>query len=92
LIREEQQEIATAIFIATSHANPYGFGSETMVVRFSTNSTEQLAFLDNMLAIGEFEFSTVGGTIRTWEWRAGRFAFEADASAPIIGNQTAITR
>lgn len=38
---------------------------------FSTNSTGQLAFLDNMVGIMQSEFSPGGGTIRTWEWKGG---------------------
>ena len=36
--------------------NPDGSGSGTGVAYFSTNSTGQLAFLDNMVAIDQVEY------------------------------------
>lgn len=71
-----EDESATTTFVAISRTNPDGVGSETLVVFFSTNSTGQLAFLDNMLAIGQFEFSSEGGTVRMWEWKGGNPLFE----------------
>nr|MDQ5859421.1 hypothetical protein [Thermoproteota archaeon] len=48
----QEQENATISFVMLSRTNPDGSGSGTSVTYFSTNSTGQLAFLDNMVAIG----------------------------------------
>jgi hypothetical protein len=69
------QENATTTFVDISAMNPDGSGSGTGVVFFSTNSTGQLAFLDNMVGINDSEFSPEGGTIRVWEWKGGRLPF-----------------
>src|SRR5829696_9134818 len=44
---EEEEENATITFVLLSRTNPDGTGSGTGVTFFSTNSTGQLAFLDN---------------------------------------------
>jgi hypothetical protein len=85
-----EQENATTTFVDISRMNPDGTGSGTGVVFFSTNSTGQLAFLDNMVGINDSEFSQGGGTIRVWEWKGGTLPFETD-SPPTTGNQTTIT-
>ena len=72
----EEQENATTTFVDISHMNPDGTGSGTGVVFFSTNSTGQLAFLNNMVGISQSEFSPEGGTIRTWEWKGETVPFE----------------
>ncbi len=78
-----EQENATTAFVDISRMNPDGTVVGTGVVFFSTNSTGQLAFLDNMVGISQTEFSPEGGTIRMWEWKGGgRLPFESDASAP----------
>jgi hypothetical protein len=84
------QENATTTFVDISRMNPDGTGSGTGVVFFSTNSTGQLAFLDNMVGINDSEFSPGGGTIRVWEWKGGTIPFEIDGggAAPTTGNQT----
>jgi hypothetical protein len=64
-----EQENATTTFVDISRMNPDGTGSGTGVVFFSTNSTGQLAFLDNMVGISQSEFSPQRGIIRTWEWK-----------------------
>ena len=64
-----EQENATTTFVDISRMNPDGSGSGTGVVFFSTNSTGQLAFLDNMVGIMQSEFFPGGGIIRTWEWK-----------------------
>jgi hypothetical protein len=66
-----EQENATTTFVDISRMNPDGTGAGTGVVFFSTNSTGQLAFLNNMVGISQSEFSRQGGTIRTWEWKGG---------------------
>ena len=86
-----EQENATTTFVDISRMNPDGTGSGTGVVFFSTNSTGQLAFLDNMVGINDSEFSPGGGIIRVWEWKGGTVPFEIDGGAPTTGNQTTIT-
>ena len=66
-----EQENATTAFVDISRTNPDGTVVGTGVVFFSTNSTGQLAFLDNMVGISQTEFSPEGGTIRMWEWKGG---------------------
>ena len=83
-----EQENATTTFVDISRMNPDGSGSGTGVVFFSTNSTGQLAFLDNMVGINDSVFSQGGGTIRVWEWKGGTLPFETGGSgAPAMGNQ-----
>ncbi len=87
-----EQENATTTFVDISRMNPDGSGSGTGVVFFSTNSTGQLAFLDNMVGINDSVFSQGGGTIRVWEWKGGgTLPFEIDGSAPTMENQTTIS-
>jgi hypothetical protein len=86
-----EQENATTTFVDISRMNPDGTGSGTGVVFFSTNSTGQLAFLDNMVGINQAELSPEGGTIRTWEWKGGTLPFETGGGAPTTENQTTIT-
>ena len=71
-----EQENATTTFVDLSRMNPDGTGSGTGVVFFSTNSTGQLAFLDNMVGINDSVFSQGGGTIRVWELKGGMLPFE----------------
>jgi hypothetical protein len=77
-----QQENATTTFVDISRMNPDGTGSGTGVVFYSTNSTGQLAFLDNMLAIYQHEMYPGVDIIRVWEWKGGTLPFESGASAP----------
>jgi hypothetical protein len=87
-----EQENATTTFVDISRMNPDGTGSGTGIVFFCTNSTGQLAFLDNMVGINQGELSPEGGKIRVWEWKGETLPFETGASgAPIAGNQTIIT-
>jgi hypothetical protein len=67
----EEQENATTTFVGISRITPDGPEGGRDVVFFSTNSTGQLAFLDNMVGIMQSEFSPGGGIIRTWEWKGG---------------------
>jgi hypothetical protein len=84
-----EQENATTTFVDISRMNPDGTGRGTGVVFFSTNSTGQLAFLDNMVGINDSEFSQGSGTIRVWEWKGGTLPFEIDGGAvTTTGNQT----
>jgi hypothetical protein len=87
-----EQENATTTFVDISRMNPDGSGAGTGVVFFSTNSTGQLAFLDNMVGINDSVFSQGDGTIRVWEWKGGTLPFETGGSgAPTMGNQTTLT-
>jgi hypothetical protein len=71
-----EEENATFTYVMLSRTNPDGTGSGTGVLFFSTNSTGQLAFLDNMVGISQSEFSSEGDTIRMWEWKGGTLPFE----------------
>jgi hypothetical protein len=86
-----EQENATSAFVGITRIIPDGPGGGTDVVFFSTNSTGQLAFLDNMVGIMQSEFSPGGGIIRTWEWKGGMIPFEAGGIPTTTGNQTTIT-
>jgi hypothetical protein len=88
----EEGENATITFVLLSRTNPDGTGNSTSVTFFSTNSTGQLAFLDNMVAIGQTESSPEGARFREWEWKGGMLPFEIDGDgAPTTtGNQTTI--
>src|SRR5215211_1346400 len=73
----EEEENATITFVLLSRTNPDGTGSGTGVTFFSTNSTGQLAFLDNMVAISQIEYSPEEGINRfgEWEWKGGTLPF-----------------
>jgi hypothetical protein len=87
-----EQENATTTFVDISRMNPDGTGSGTGVVFFSTNSTGQLAFLNNMVGINQGEFSAGRGTIRVWEWKGGTLPLETGGSgAPTMGEQEAVS-
>ena len=75
---EEGGENATISFVLLTRTNPDGSGSGTSVTYFSTSSTGQLAFLDNMVAIGQVEYSPEEGINRfaEWEWKGGTLPFE----------------
>jgi hypothetical protein len=72
---DAEQENATSAFVGISRITPDGPEGGTDVVFFNTNSTGQLAFLDNMIGIMQSEFSPGGGTIRTWEWKGADLPF-----------------
>jgi hypothetical protein len=87
-----QEENATATFVELSRVGPDGTGSGTGVVFYNTNSTELLAFLDNMVGIFQHEFSPERDTLRIWEWKGGTIPFEnAGSGAVTTGNQTTIS-
>jgi hypothetical protein len=88
-----EPENATTTFVDISRLNPDGSGSGTGVVFFSTNSTGQLAFLDNMVGINQGKLTPEGGNIRVWEWKGETLPFETGAGggAPSTENQTTIT-
>ena len=74
----EGGENATISFVLLTRTNPDGSGRGTSVTYFSTNSTGQLAFLDNLIAIGHVEYSPEEGINRfaEWEWKGGTLPFE----------------
>ena len=78
IMTEEGGENATISFVLLTRTNPDGTGSGTSVTYFSTNSTGQLAFLNNMVAIGQVEYSPAQGINRfaEWEWKGGTLPFE----------------
>ena len=72
----EGGENATISFVYITRTNPDGSGSGTGVTYFSTNSTGQLAFLDNLVAIGQVEYSPDINRFAEWEWKGGTVPFE----------------
>jgi hypothetical protein len=87
-----EQENATAVLVDLNGVRPDDPRSSTGVAFFSTNSTGQLAFLDNMIAIYQVKASPAGTAIGMWEWKGADLPFgnEGDGTA-IIGNQTTTT-
>jgi hypothetical protein len=87
-----EQENATTSFVDISRTNPDGTVSGIQLVFFSTNSTGQLAFLNNMVGISQVEFTAdlKGGTIRMWEWKGGTVPFSngSGSEAATTENQT----
>jgi hypothetical protein len=87
-----EQENATAVLIDLNGVRPDEPRSSSGVIFFSTNSTGQLAFLDNMLAIYQVKASPEGTAIRMWEWKGTELPFENEGEgAATIGNQTTTT-
>jgi hypothetical protein len=76
-----QQENATAVLVDLNGVRPDDPRSSTGVVFFSTNSTGQLAFLDNMIAIYQVKASPEGTAIRMWEWKGADLPFESGGAA-----------
>ena len=68
-----EQESPTTTFVDISHISPDGLGSGTGVVFFSTNSTGQLAFLDNMVGINDSELSQGAAPLEFGNGRVERF-------------------
>jgi hypothetical protein len=84
-----QEENATATFVSLGRVGPDGTGSHTGAEFFSTNSTGQLAFLDNMVGIAQVEISPEGTTVKTWEWKGGSLAPEnGSGGVATTGNQS----
>jgi hypothetical protein len=70
-----QEETATTTFASLGRTDAEGTtGSATGVIFYSTNSTGQLAFLDNMVGIAQLEFTPEESTIKVWEWKGGTLA------------------
>jgi hypothetical protein len=83
-----EQENATALLVDLNGVRPDDPRSSTGVVFFSTNSTGQLAFLDNMIAIYQVKASPEGTAIQMWEWKGAELPFGSGTAAPTTGNQT----
>ena len=75
LVTEGEQENATALLVDINGARPDDPRSSTGVAFFSTNSTGQLGFLDNMVAIYQVKASPAGTAIAYWEWKGADFPF-----------------
>jgi hypothetical protein len=71
----EQQENATALLVDLNGIRPDDPRSSTGVAFFSTNSTGQLAFLDNIIAIYQVKASPEGTAIQMWEWKGADLPF-----------------
>ena len=67
----QEEEKATATFVSLSHTYPSRIGSGTSIAFFSTDSTGQLVFLNNMTGIAQVDFSPEETTVRIWEWKGG---------------------
>jgi hypothetical protein len=72
----EQPENATVFLVDLNGVRPNDPRSSTGVAFFSTNSTGQLAFLDNMIAIYQVKTSPAGTAIEMWEWKGADLPFE----------------
>ncbi|HEX5905320.1 MAG TPA: hypothetical protein VFY50_04675 [Candidatus Nitrosocosmicus sp.] len=72
---EMKQENATALLVDLNGVRSDDPRSSTGVVFFKTNSTGQLAFLDNMIAIYQVKASPVGTDIRMWQWNGADIQF-----------------
>jgi hypothetical protein len=73
---EQQQENATAVLIDLNGVRSDDPRSSTGVAFFSTNSTDKLAFLDNMIAIYQVKASPAGTAIQMWEWKGADLPFD----------------
>ena len=80
----EQQENATAVLVDLNGVRPDDPRSSTGVIFFSTNSTGQLAFLDNMIAIYQVKASPAGTAIEMWEWKGADLPFENEGDGYTI--------
>jgi hypothetical protein len=85
-----QEENAAATFASLARTDTEGTtGSATGVMFFSTDSTGQLAFLNNMVGISQLEFSPEEATIKIWEWKGGSLAPKnGSGGAATTGNQS----
>jgi hypothetical protein len=72
----EQLENATAFLVDLNGVRPDDPRSSTGIAFFNTNSTGQLRFLDNLIAIYQVEASPAGTAIQMWEWKGADLPFE----------------
>jgi hypothetical protein len=80
----EQQENATAVLVDLNGVRPDDPRSSTGVIFFSTNSTGQLAFLDNMIAIYQVKATPAGTAIEMWEWKGADLPFGNEGDGDTI--------
>ena len=80
----EQQENATVVLVDLNGVRPDDPRSSTGVIFFSTNSTGQLAFLDNMIAIYQVKASPAGTAIEMWEWKGADIPFGNEGDGDTI--------
>ena len=80
----EQQENATAVLVDLNGVRPDDPRSSTGVIFFSTNSTGQIAFLDNMIAIYQVKASPAGTAIEMWEWKGADLPFGNEGDGDTI--------
>ena len=73
---DSERENATAILVDLNGVRSDDPRSSTGVAFFSTNSTGQIAFLDNMVAIYQVKASPKGTVIAYWEWKGADLPFE----------------
>ena len=72
----EQSENATAFLVDLNGVRPDDPRSSTGIAFFSTNSTGQLTFLENLIAIYQVKASPAGTAIQMWEWKGADLPFE----------------
>jgi hypothetical protein len=80
-----EQENATTTFVDISRMNPDGSGAGTGVVFFSTNSTGQLAFLDNMVGIKTVYSLRGAAPLEFGNGRVERFHLRLVVVVPLLG-------
>jgi hypothetical protein len=69
-----QEESATTTFASLSRTDAEGTtGRANGVIFYSTNSTGQLAFLNNTVGVVQLDFSPEESTIKVWELKGGTF-------------------
>jgi hypothetical protein len=71
-----KQENATGMLVDLNGVRSDDPRSSTGVVFFKTNSTDQLAFLDDMIAIYQVKASPVGTDIKIWQWNGADIQFD----------------
>jgi hypothetical protein len=79
-----EQENATGVLVDLNGVRPDDPRSSTGVIFFSTNSTGQLAFLDNMIAIYQVKASPAGTAIEMWEWKGADLPFGNEGDGDTI--------
>ena len=79
-----EQENATALLVDLNGVRPDDPRSSTGVIFFSTNSTGQLAFLDNLIAIYQVKASPAGTAIEMWEWKGADLPFGNEGEGTAI--------
>jgi hypothetical protein len=79
-----EQENATALLVDLNGVRPDDPRSSTGVIFFSTNSTGQLAFLDNLIAIYQVKASPAGTAIEIWEWKGADLPFGNEGEGTAI--------